>query len=124
MSIWGEVRDLATRSTWVERFVFAWTAVNAVVEVVRGDWSHAATYLLAFACCFSSAVWRLSTLNAEHSAKQWRRMFYDLRATYGARDAKRDAGSTTLGHALGVVVVLGGLLLLLAVAGAIEGGGL
>lgn len=41
-----------------------------------------------------------------------------------AHATPRDAGSTTLGHALGVVVVLGGLLLLLAVAGAIEGGGL
>lgn len=36
----------------------------------------------------------------------------------------RDAGSTTVGHALGVVLVLAGLLLLLAVCGAVETAGL
>lgn len=36
----------------------------------------------------------------------------------------RDAGHSTVGHALGVVLVLGGLLLLLGLAGAVETAGL
>ena len=41
-----------------------------------------------------------------------------------AQRSPLDAGSTTVGHALGVVLVLGTLLLLLGLAGGIEGAGL
>lgn len=47
----------------------------------------------------------------------------DLRDKVGERSPS-DAGSTAVGHALGVALVLGMLLLLLGLAGGVEGAGL
>lgn len=124
MSIWREFRDLAVRSTWVERFVVTYTVAMAVFSSAHGDWSHASTYLLAAACATASVAWRLAALDAEHSARQWRRMFYDLRAMYAARDAKRDAGHVTVGQALGVVLLTVAFLAAMAFVGAVETAGL
>jgi len=79
MSIWRELRELALRATWVERLVVAYCVAMTVVEGTRGDWSHAATYLLAASCEVTSAFWRQASLDAAHLASAWKRMFYDLR---------------------------------------------
>lgn len=99
-------------------------AAMVVVEATRGDWSHASTYLLAAACALTSAFWRQASLDAMHLASAWKRMFYDLRAMYAARDAKRDAGHVTVGHALGVVLLTVAFLAAMAFVGAVETAGL
>lgn len=118
MSAWSEVRNLIAGSTWFERIVVAYCLTFAVVEAVRGDWSHAATYLLAASLGVGAAVNRQDADAAWGFVEQWKRMFYDLRD----RQSPRDAGHATVGHALGVVLVLGAFLLLLGLAGAVEGG--
>lgn len=52
-------------TSWLERAVLAWTAVNAVVMAVRGDWSHASTYGLAASLVL---VWSIN----RQAADEWR----------------------------------------------------
>lgn len=107
-------------------------AVCAVLNAVNGEWP---TAMFAALCAALYVIldWSLRTAEElgeasnramQREAAALRALAAERRKRLGLYDDYDDAGSTTLGHALGVVVVLGGLLLLLAVAGAIEGGGL
>lgn len=60
---------LVRGSSWLERWAFAWTFANALVMGIRGQWSHAATYLLAASLALAWTVNRQAADGFKRSAE-------------------------------------------------------